>query len=65
MVAHTIQLSITPICTACGKELRIGGLESKITGDPFERDSPSSRTDQRLYVYACQECFVYKGDLPE
>lgn len=63
MRTHTIELRITPICTACGKELRVGGLESKSTGHPLERDSPSDRTAQRLYVYACQDCFVYKGDV--
>lgn len=65
MSPPTIELKITPICPACGRELEVGGLESKSTGHPFERDSPSDRTEQRLYVYACQDCFVYKGDIEE
>lgn len=59
----TINIKITPICTACGKELQTGSLESKSTGHPFERDYPSDRTEQRLFVYACEDCFVFKGDL--
>jgi hypothetical protein len=62
---HTINIKITPICTACGKELQTSGLEAKSTGHPFERDCPSDRTEQRLYVYACEDCFVFKGDLIE
>lgn len=27
---HTINIKITPICTACGKELVTAGLEAKI-----------------------------------
>lgn len=62
-MTHTISIKITPLCTACGKELQTSGLEAKSTGHPFERDYPEDRTQQRLFVYACQECFIFKGDL--
>ena len=64
-MTHVINIKITPICTACGKELVTAGLEAKSTGHPIHRDSPSERVDQRLYVYACADCFVFKGDLTE
>jgi len=60
---HTIEVTITPLCTACGAELKVGGTESKSTGHPFDRDSPWERKDQRVFVYACEDCFVWKGDI--
>lgn len=60
---HTIEVSFTPLCTACGKELQVGGTESRVTNHPFERDNASERKDQSVFVYACTDCFVWKGDL--
>lgn len=60
---HTIEVSITPLCTACGKELQTAGTESRATNHPFERDNAWERKDQRVFVYACTDCFVWKGDL--
>jgi len=60
---HTIEVSFTPLCTACGKELQTGGTEYRATNHPFERDNAWERKDQRVFVYACTDCFVWKGDL--
>lgn len=65
MTTHTISVTITPLCTCCGKELQVGGTESRTSDNPFERDNPYERKDQRIFVYACTECFIWKGDLPE
>lgn len=62
---HTIEVTITPLCTACGAELETGCLESKPSSGPFDRDWPGGRKDQRLFVYACEKCYVFKGDLPK
>jgi len=61
--SYVIEVSITPLCTSCGKELQIGMAESRPTGHTFERDCPEERTHQRVFVYACADCFVFKSDL--
>lgn len=30
-MTHTVRIKITPLCTACGKELQTSGLEAKST----------------------------------
>lgn len=42
-MTHTISIKITPLCTACGKELQTAGLEAKST---FMRFSDSVPFDQ-------------------
>ena len=63
---YTVDVSFTPICTACGAELDCVLTESKVLpgGDPFERDNPYERKDRRVLVRACEKCFVFRGDLP-
>jgi septal ring factor EnvC (AmiA/AmiB activator) len=62
MSAHTVTITVQPICTCCGSELGVGGLQSKPTGDTFERDTPWLRTEQRVFVAACETCFTFKPE---
>lgn len=63
MGAYKLEVSFTPLCSACGKELEVGMTESKATNHPLERDNPYERKDRRVFVYACEDCFIFKGDL--
>lgn len=55
---YEITVSITPICTSCGGELYIGGIE--LSG---RDESPTRLTHRRVFVGACEKCFIFKGDL--
>lgn len=63
MSTHEISIRITPVCTCCGEELREGGLIARPTGVIFERDDPSERVEQRLFVDACPKCFAFLPDV--
>ena len=53
---HTIEVSFTPICAHCGKEMKTHGIQSdpgfKPRG-PFDRDDMYKRKDQRVFVIPC------------
>jgi len=62
--AYQIEVSITPLCTCCGEELKVGFTQSKPSSDPLNRDNPYERTDRRVFIHACEKCFIFKGDIP-
>lgn len=62
MTPYKIEVSIMPLCTSCGSELRAGPTQSR--PKPLDRDNPYERTDRRVYVEACTKCFVHKSDIP-
>ena len=57
---YEVTIKITPLCTCCSGELRVGGAEARVTGSVFERDNPHARTDQRVFIHICEKCFVFK-----
>lgn len=65
MSAHEIKVTITPLCPSCGKESHSGGFvaEDRHSQGIFDRDNPYARTDQRIFVSVCQECFIHRSDL--
>lgn len=65
MSAYEIKVSITPLCPSCGKESHSGGFvaESRAPQGVFDRDNPTERTDQRVFITPCAECFVFRGDV--
>lgn len=60
---YTIEVSITPLCSSCGKELEIGMTQARPSPNPLDRDNPLDRTDRRVFVLACQDCFVHKSEI--
>ncbi len=64
MSKYTIEVSVTPCCTSCGEELGVGGTIPDNSRDrgPLRKDNPYERKDQRVFVYACQKCFVFARD---
>ncbi|HDS1303479.1 TPA: hypothetical protein QEK28_000274 [Stenotrophomonas maltophilia] len=65
MSAYEIKVSITPLCPCCGKESQSSGFvaESRAPQGVFDRDNPTERTDQRVFITPCAECFVFRGDV--
>lgn len=60
---HEITAVFIPICTVCGGELETGFVQSdmgRTQNSTFDRDNPSERREQRVFVSACKECFVFK-----
>lgn len=60
---YTIEVSITPLCSSCGKDLEIGMTQALPSHHPLERDNPYERTDRRVFVLACPDCFVHKSEI--
>lgn len=58
---YSIEVSITPLCGSCGKELVVGVTQSRVTGHPFDRDNPYERKDRRVFVEACPDCYTFSG----
>ena len=63
-------LEITPICSACGKELSDSpGLaatdpDRDRKNGPLDHDFPSERLRQRVYINPSKcGCWIFKGDL--
>lgn len=67
MSGYEIKVSITPLCPCCGKESQSSGFvaESRAPQGVFDRDNPYERTDQRVFISPCPECFVFRGDVAE
>lgn len=65
MSAYKIEVSFTPLCPSCGKECHPGSFmtESKPPHGIFDRDNPYERTDRRVFVAPCTDCFVFRGDV--
>lgn len=63
MSAYEIKVSITPLCPSCGKESHSGGFvaESRAPQGVFDRDNPTERTDQRVFIAPCNDCFVHRA----
>lgn len=59
MSAYTIEVSVTLLCSCCGKELPQPTTESKPTGHPLEWDNPFERKDRRVFVTVCGDCFAH------
>jgi hypothetical protein len=63
MSSHSVEVTFTPLCCSCGKELECGMAQS----DPsraqgiFERDNPTERKDRRVFVTPCKDCFTFTG----
>ncbi|MDZ5787752.1 hypothetical protein U4I37_16035 [Stenotrophomonas maltophilia] len=67
MSAYEIKVSITPLCPSCGKESHSGGFvaESRAPQGVFDRDSPTERKDQRVFITPCNDCFVHRAAVAE
>lgn len=67
MSAYEIKVSITPLCPCCGKESQSSGFvtESRAPQGVFERDNPNERTDRRVFVQPCTDCFVHRAAVEE
>lgn len=67
MSGYEIKVSITPLCPSCGKVSHSGGFvaESRESNGAFDRDNPYGRTDRRVFISPCPECFVFRGDVAE
>ena len=65
MSAYEIKVSVTPLCPCCGKECKSGLTESRKPEGVFDRDNPWERTDRRVFIGPCSECFVFRGDVAE
>lgn len=55
---YSVEVSFTPLCTSCGKELKVGGTYTE-SRDFKEFDMK----DRKVFVCACEHCFVFKGDI--
>lgn len=64
MSKYTIEVSFTPLCGSCGGELEPSLTASLPSDSPFDRDNPYERKDRRVYVNACEKCFVHKSEVP-
>lgn len=69
MSKYIIECSITPVCPSCGKDIGIGSTLSK-PYDPsvtnvLDRDNPFERAHRRVFVYACDDCFVHRSKVKE
>lgn len=62
---YDIEVSITPLCTCCGGELQILCTESRTPTGPFDRDNPFERKDRRVFVAACEKCFIHRPAVSE
>ena len=60
--AYEIKCSITVLCPCCGKELPPSHYMtwSRPTGHPLERDNTYERTDRRVFITPCMDCFEPK-----
>ncbi|KRG49305.1 hypothetical protein [Stenotrophomonas beteli] len=60
MSGYEIKVSITPLCPCCGKESQSSGFvaESRAPQGVFDRDNPYGRTDQRVFISPCTDCFA-------
>lgn len=58
---YCIEVSFTPICTSCGKELEISMTKSELTNYPAPMDNPYERKDRIVYVRACVDCYIHKN----
>jgi hypothetical protein len=58
---YSIEVTITPLCSSCGKELEVGITQSRPTGHPFDRDNPYERTHRRVFITACRDCYTFTG----
>uniref|UniRef100_A0A1I7WD32 DPH-type MB domain-containing protein n=1 Tax=Heterorhabditis bacteriophora TaxID=37862 RepID=A0A1I7WD32_HETBA len=60
MSGYEIKVSITPLCPCCGKESQSSGFvaESRAPQGVFDRDNPYERTDQRVFISPCTDCFA-------
>lgn len=67
MSAYKIEVSITPLCQSCGKECQSGSFmtESRAPEGVFDRDNPYERTDRRVFIGPCTDCFVFRGEVAE
>lgn len=67
MSSYKIEVSITPLCPSCGKECHPGSFmtESRTPEGIFDRDNPYDRTDRRVFIGPCTDCFVFRGDVAE
>jgi hypothetical protein len=63
MSAYKIDVSITLLCSSCGKELPEPTTQSKVTGSPIDRDNPFERKDRRVFVTPCSDCFTHKSEI--
>lgn len=65
MSAYKIEVSITPLCPSCGKECHPGSFttEGRKPEGIFDRDNPYDRTDRRVFIGPCTDCFVSRGDV--
>jgi hypothetical protein len=65
MSAYKIEVSITPCCTSCGDELGSMTTIPDVSRErnPFQKDNPFERKDRRVFVPACQKCFVFVRDI--
>lgn len=63
-MAHAITVGFTPLCTSCGGELETGITQAdpKRQHGIFDRDNPTERTEQRVFVGACPNCFIYRNN---
>jgi hypothetical protein len=65
MSKYEITVSVTPLCTCCGAGLPVSFAAARPSSHPFDRDNPEERTDQRVFVCPCSQCFVHKGERNE
>lgn len=63
MSKHAIEVSFTPLCSSCGEELAclMSQSDNRLITGIFERDNPSERKDQRVFVEACKNCYQFIG----
>lgn len=60
MSKYSFEVSFTPLCTSCGKELKVGFT---FCNDSSFREFDMK--DRRVFVYACEDCFEFKGNKNE
>jgi len=61
MPAYCVEVTFTPLCGSCGKELQCLLTQSDNTRvhGPFERDNPTERKDRRVFIEACTDCYTF------
>ncbi|HHA2799750.1 TPA: hypothetical protein ACOFCL_000788 [Stenotrophomonas maltophilia] len=65
MSGYEIKVSVTALCPSCGKELHASAYctQARTSDSALERDNPFDRTERRVYILPCSDCFAPRAEL--